>query len=346
MMRRWRQHFCPDLAIDLGTTSTRIARSGMGVALQEPSVVAVEKESRRVLGRGMAVGRVARQMLGRTPDGIIAARPLKDGVIHDFELCEAMLKYFLLKVGKTSFGMKPRVLITVPEEISPVERRAVFTAAERAGAGRVYVISGARAAGIGGGLAISEPMATMVCNIGGGTTEAAILSLGDVVAGSSLRTAGSEMDADIIRYLRRAYSLKISESTAERLKIEIGSAASLTTELTLEVNGLDAIGGIPRKAVVTSEDIREAIRPSLDAMVAGLKALIETCQPELIADLADVGLLLTGGGAQLRNIDQYLREQLGIPVRIAHDPQRTVIQGAATCLDHMDEWRKFFGTDD
>jgi rod shape-determining protein MreB len=277
-------------------------------------------------------------MIGRTPDNIIAARPLKHGTITDFELCEAMLRYFIRKASRQG-PWKPRVVIGVPGEISPVEKRAVFNSAERAGAGRVYLIEKARAASVGAGLPISEPIASMVCDIGSGTTEVAVMSLGEIVSGKSLRVAGDEMDQAIADYIRQHFSMRIGLQSAEQLKLEIGSAAVLDEELTAEVRGLDIASGIPRRAVITSEEVREALQNPLEAILDGIKETIEKCDPELIADMADTGLVLTGGASQLRSLDQFLREQLGIPVRVDFEPATTVARGTAICLEHLGHWR-------
>ncbi|MGQ0633206.1 MAG: rod shape-determining protein [Planctomycetaceae bacterium] len=339
MFHRLRRWLCPDLAIDLGTANTLVAVQGRGIVIDEPSVVALERGTRNVLGRGSAVGKLARLMLGRTPDSITAVRPLQDGVITDFELCEAMLRYFIRKAVHKSGGLRPRVVIAVPGGITPVEKRAVFNSAERAGAGQVYLIAESKAAGIGAGLPIAEPMASMVCDIGGGTTDVALFSLADVVAARSIRIAGDEMDEAIVEYLRQHYALRVGTQTAEQLKIDIGSAAPLDQELTAEVRGRDTISGVPRKAVVTSEETREALREPLQAILACLKSVIEQCEPELVADLVDNGVVLTGGGALLRNLDDYLSEQLNVPVRVDEEPLTTVARGAAICLDHLAQWR-------
>ena len=339
MLNHVKQYFCPDLAIDLGTANTLVARQGRGVTVNEPSVVALQKGTREVLGRGTAVGKLARQMLGRTPDSITAVRPLQDGVITDFELCEAMLKYFIQKASHQGMGLKPRVVIAVPGGITPVEKRAVFNSAERAGAGRIYLLEESKAASIGAGLPISEPMASMVCDIGGGTTEVAILSLADIVVSKSVRVAGDEMDAAIVEYLRQHFSMRIGMQTAEQIKMEIGSAYPLDRELNMEVSGLDTISGIPRKAVVTSEQVREALRGPLEAILNCLKNVIEQCKPELVADLADQGVVLTGGGALLTGLDRFMNEQLGIPSRVAEDPLTTVVRGTVICLEHLSQWR-------
>lgn len=339
MFHRLRQWLCPDLAIDLGTANTLVAVNGEGIVVNEPSVVAVEKGTRRVLGRGTAVGKLARQMLGRTPDSITAVRPLQDGVITDFEVCEAMLRYFIKKARRHGNGLRPRVVIAVPGSITPVEKRAVFNSAERAGAGPVYLVEEAKAASIGAGLPISEPMASMICDIGGGTTEVAILSLGDVVVSRSIRIAGDEMDEAIVEYMKQHFSLRIGTQTAEQLKLAIGSAYPLEQELTTDVNGLDTVSGVPRKAVVTSEEIREALHEPIEAILACIRSVIEQCKPELVADLADSGLVLTGGGALLRGLDLLMNEQLGIPVRVADDPLTTVARGTAICLEHLARWK-------
>jgi rod shape-determining protein MreB and related proteins len=346
MLNRLRNWLCPDLGIDLGTANTLIAVHGRGVIVDEPSVVALRKGTRRVLGKGTAVGKLAKQMLGRTPDSITAVRPLKDGVITDFELCEAMLRYFIRKASRQSGGLRPRVVIAVPGGITPVEKQAVYNSAERAGAGRVYLLEESKAAGIGAGLPISEPMASMVCDIGGGTTDVAILSLADVVVSRSIRIAGDEMDEAIVDYLKRHFSLRIGEPSAESLKLEVGSAFPLEQELTTEVSGLDTISGVPRKAVVTSEEIREALRGPVEAILNCVKTVIEHCKPELVADLADTGLVLTGGGSLLRGLPTYMNEQLGIPVRVAEDPLTTVARGTAICLEHLSHWRDSLETID
>lgn len=334
-----RRQLCADLTIDLGTTSTQIGVPGEGIQLDEPSVVAVARGGGRVIGRGTAVGKLARQMLGRTPDGIQAVRPLRHGVIHDFQLCETMLRYFLRKVAVGRGRLRPRVLIAVPGGISAVERRAVFNSAERAGAGRIWLLDQSRAAAVGAGLPISEPLASMVCDIGGGTTEIAVLSLAETAAAQSIRVAGDAMDEAIIRWLRKRYSLRIGEQSAEHLKLTIGSAAPLEQELTAEVSGLDTAGGVPRRALVTSEDIRAALADPLAEIIDAIRRTIERCQPELVGDLADTGLVLTGGGALLRGIDRLFSQQLGIPVRIADSPRAAVTRGAMICMDHFERWK-------
>lgn len=339
-MLNWlRGNFGGNLAIDMGTTSTQIGLPAEGIRLDEPSVVAVGRGQTGVLGKGAAVGRLAHQMLGRTPDGIRAVRPIAHGVISDFELAEAMLRYFMQKATGKTRGLRPQVIIAIPGCITAVEKRAVINSAERAGAGQIWLIEKSRAAAVGAGLPISEPVASMVCDIGGGTTEVAVMSLGDIVARRSIRTAGDLMDQEIIKYLRRRYSLRIGEQSAEMLKTTIGSAALLDNELSHEVSGLDTASGIPRKAMVTSEEIREALSDSLSEIVDCIRGTIEQVQPELIADLADTGIMLTGGGALLKGIDRHLNRHLGIPIRIAESPRTTVTNGAMICLDHLDQWQ-------
>ena len=327
------------MAIDLGTTSTQIGLPSEGIRLDEPSVVAVGRGQTGVLGKGSAVGKLAHQMLGRTPEGVRAVRPIAHGVISDFELAESMLRYFMQKATGRTVGLRPRVIIAIPGCITAVERRAVVNSAERAGAGQIWLIEKSRAAAIGSGLPISEPLASMVCDIGGGTTEVAVMSLGDIIAKRSIRTAGDIMDQEIVKYLRRRYSLRIGDQSAETLKVNIGSAALLDNELSHEVSGLDTASGIPRKAMITSEEIREALAPSLLEIVDCIRGTIEQVHPELIADLADTGILLTGGGALLRGIDRYLSQHIGVPVRVAESPRTTVTRGAMICLDHLEQWQ-------
>lgn len=346
MLQRLKRWLSPDLAIDLGTANTLIAIQGEGVVLDEPSVVALQKGTRRILGRGTAVGKLARQMLGRTPDSITTVKPIQDGAITDFALCESMLRYFLHKAVRTTPGIRPNVVIAVSGGITNVEKRAVFNSAERAGAGRVYLIAESKAAGIGAGLPIAEPMASLICDIGGGTTEVAVLSLAEVVASKSLRIAGDEFDAAITDYLKQNFSLRIGEPTAEQLKRQIGCAYPLDEERTGEVRGLDVVSGVPRRAIVTSEELREAVRGPLDAILNGVKSVIEQCDPELVADLSDTGMVLSGGGALLPGLDLFFREQLGIPVRVAADPQRTVVRGAAICVEHLAQWKDSLETSD
>ncbi len=339
MLRSLRRRLCPDLAIDLGTANTRVAVEGLGIVLEEPSVVALARGSRKVLGRGTAVGKLARQMLGRTPDSITAVKPLHDGVITDHTLCEAMLKYFLQKGATSRAGLRPRVVVSVPGSITPVEKRAVFNCVERAGAGEVFLIAEPLAAALGAGLPISEPLASMVCDVGAGTTDVAVFSLGAAVARHSVRVAGDEFDAAIAESLQEEFSLKIGLPTAEQLKRDIGSAAPLDQELTAEVRGRDTASGVPRRAIITSEQVRSALKKPLHDILNCLKHVLDQCDPELVADLVDRGLILTGGSSYLRGLDQYLADELNIPVRVESQPERIVIRGVAICLDHVAEWR-------
>ena len=339
-MLNWlRQKFSADLAIDMGTSSTRIGLPGAGIRLDEPSVVAVGRNPAAVIGRGAAVGRLAHQMLGRTPEGIRAVRPVEHGVISDYELTEAMLRYFLQKATGRRLGIRPRVIIAVPGCMTAVEKRAVINSAERAGAGQIWLIQKSRAAAIGAGLPVSEPLASLVCDIGGGTTEVAVMSLGDIVASRSLRTAGDVMDKAVVQFLRRRYSLRIGEQSAEQLKVLIGSAAPLDHETSHEISGLDTASGIPRRALITSEEVRESLQVALMEIVDGVRGTIEQCPPELVSDLADTGMVLTGGAAQLRGISQFMSQCLGIPVRVADAPRTIVTRGAMICLDHLEQWQ-------
>lgn len=328
-----------DLAVDLGTANTLIGRPGEGLVLDEPSVVAVARDSGRILAGGCAVGHLARQMLGRTPDSISVVRPLRDGVITDFGQCEAMLRYFFHKTQPAGPRRKPRVLVTVPGCITPVERRAVFNSVQRAGARSVLLIPESRAAAIGAGLPVAEPVASMVCDVGAGTTEVAVFSLGDMVSGRSIRTGGDRMDEALVDYLRRRHSLRVGTGAAEQLRIDVGSAVPLPRETSQEIRGLDVASSLPRAAMVTSEEVRHALADPLDAILDAVKATLDGCTPELAADLVDRGIVLCGGGALLRGLDRYLAEQTGLPVRVASDPQTTVLSGTLVCLENLSRWR-------
>ena len=328
-----------DLAIDLGTANTLIGVPGEGIVLDEPSVVAVAEDSQRVLANGCAVGHLARQLLGRTPQSIQVVRPLKDGVIADFELCEAMLRYFLQKARRGGRRGKPRVLIAVPGCITPVEKRAVYNSAHRAGARQVFLMSEAKAAAIGVGLPVVEPVASMVCDIGGGTTDLAVFSLGDQVAGQSIRIGGDAMDRAIVDYLRRNYSLRIGIAAAERLRLDIGSAYPLADELVAEVRGVDTANNMPRKAVITSEEVREALSEPLRTIVEAVRQTIDDTPVDLASDLVDTGMVLCGGGGLLRSMDRFLSEQSGIPTRLYDEPLEAAARGTLICLEHLDRWR-------
>ena len=346
MLQRLFERFRSDLAVDLGTANTLVSVAGEGLVLDEPSVVAVQRRTNRVLSGGCAVGHLARQMWGRTPDSIAVVRPLANGVIADFELCEAMLRYFLRKAQPAGLRLKPRVLVTVPGCITPVEKRAVFNSTLRAGARQVFLVQEAMAAAIGAGLPVAEPTACTVCDVGGGTTEVAVVSLADLVAARSIRTGGDHMDQAVVDYLRRHYSLRIGPAAAERLRIDLGSAAPLEEELTAEVRGLDAHSGLPRKATLTSEEVRQALADPLEEIVAAITAVLDQCGPDLAADVMDNGLVLCGGGSLVRGLDRFLGERTGIAVRIASEPMTTVAHGALICLEHLDQWRPVLESSD
>jgi rod shape-determining protein MreB len=329
------------LAVDLGTANTLISIAGEGLVLNEPSIVAVQQGTGRILSSGCAVGHLAKQMEGRTPDSISVVRPLHNGVIADFELCEAMLRYMLRKTQRPGWRLRPRALVGIPGCITPVEKRAVFNSVHRAGVGQVWVMPEAKAAAIGVGLPIAEPTASMVCDIGGGTTEVAVMSLGDTVAAQSVRTGGDRMDQAIVDYLRRHFSLRIGQSAAERLKIDIGSAYPMEEERALEISGVDTVSGLPRRATVTSDEIRQALADPLQEILDAIKVVLDGCSPDLAADLVDNGLVLCGGGALLQRIDRYLNEQTGLPVRITSDPLTAVARGLLICMEHFQQWRRW-----
>jgi len=335
-----------DMAIDLGTANTQISVAGEGLVLNEPSVVAVEAGANRVVAGGRAVGHLARQMLGRAPASISVVRPLAAGVVTDFELCETMLRYFFAKVQRGAWSRGPRVLLTVPGSITPVEKRAVYNSAHRAGARQVYLVSEAIAAAIGARLPITEPVASMICDVGGGTTEVAVLSLGDMVAGASIRTGGDRMDQAIVEYLRRRHDLKIGLHAAEQLRIEVGCAVELTEELTADVRGVDASTGLPRRVPIHSNEVRAALAAPLDEIVDAIKQTIDHCSPDLAADLVDGGVVLTGGASLLRGMDEWLTERIGVPAIRAREPMTTVASGALTLLEHLDDWRQMLESSD
>ncbi len=338
--------FSLDMGIDLGTCNTLVCVRGQGIVLNEPSVVAVRKGTNRVLQDGNAVGLVAKEMLGKTPGSISAIRPLKDGVIADFDITEAMLGYFIRKVHGRRRFIKPRVVISVPSGITAVEKRAVLNSAERAGARRVYLLQEPMAAGIGAGLPIAEPTANMVVDIGGGTTEVAIMSLGDISVCESIRMAGDDMDEAIVNYMKRTYNLLIGEQTAERVKMEIGSAAPFPEEKTQEVRGRDMISGLPRKTVITSEEIREALKEPMGQIIDTVTRTLERCEPELAADLVENGIYLAGGGSLLRGVDQVMANATGLPVQLVDDPITCVARGTAIYLEHLNQWKRTLESDE
>ena len=333
-------HFSLDMGIDLGTANTLVCVRGEGVVLHEPSVVAVRKGTNEVLLDGMAVGHEAKEMLGKTPGSIEAIRPLRNGVIADFDIAEKMLRYFIRKVHKRRYMVKPRIVISVPSCITNVERRAVINSAERAGAREVYLVEEPIAAGVGAGLPITEPVANMIVDIGGGTTEVAVMSLFGLVHAESRRVAGDQMDSAISEYLRREHNLLVGEPTSERVKVEIGSAWEMPQELELEIAGRDTITGLPRHTEIRSEEVREALSEPVRQIVATARQALEMTPPELAADLVQNGVVLCGGGARLRHIDQALEEALQLPVRVAEDPLTCVARGTAEFLDQLHLYRQ------
>ena len=337
--------FSVDMGIDLGTCNTLVCVRGEGIVLNEPSVVAVRRGTNKVLNGGNAVGWAAKEMLGKTPGSISAIRPLKDGVISDFEITEAMLSYFIRKVNGRGRLFGPRVVISIPSGITAVEKRAVLDSAERAGARRVYLVEEPMAAGIGAGLPIVEPTASMIVDIGGGTTEVAIMSLGDIAQCESVRVAGDDMDEAIIKYMKGNYNLTVGEQTAERIKIDIGTAAPVGEPQTLDVRGRDMISGLPRKTVITSEEVREALQEPCGSIVEAVLRTLERVEPELAADLVENGITLAGGGALLRGVDVVISNATGLDVRIAEDPLTCVARGTSIYLENLEEWKATMESD-
>jgi rod shape-determining protein MreB and related proteins len=321
-----------DMAVDLGTANTLVYVRGRGVVLDEPSVVAIEENS----GRLVAVGSEAKRMIGRTPGYIKAIRPLKDGVISDADITERMLRYFIHKVHKRSRFARPRIVICVPSGITGVERRAVEDAASHAGARRVYIIEEPMAAAIGAGLPIEEQTGNMVVDVGGGTTEVAVISLGGIVTAQSIRVAGDELDNAIIQHVKKEYSLMLGERSAEEIKISIGSAFALDDEPTAEIRGRDLVSGLPKTITVGSEEIRKAIEEPVNAIVDAVKTTLDKCPPELSGDIMDRGIVLTGGGAQLKGLDERLRHETGMPIHVAEDPLMSVALGSGRCVEDFD----------
>jgi len=326
--------FSNDLAIDLGTANTLIYVKGEGIVCNEPSVVAVQKDSRNAR-RVLAIGAEAKKMLGRTPGSIVAIRPLKDGVIADFEITENMLRYFIQKIHNRKTLVRPRIVICVPFGITAVEKRAVRESAESAGAREVYLIEEPMAAAIGAGLPITEPAGNMIVDIGGGTTEVAVISLSGVVFSRSVRVAGDKMDEAIIQHIKRKYNLLIGERTAELIKITIGSAYPGNEIQTMEIKGRDLVAGVPKTIEITDEEIREALMEPVHQVVESVRIALERTPPELASDIVDKGIVLAGGGALLRNIDVLLREETGLPVTLADDPLTAVVMGAGKVLDEL-----------
>ncbi len=332
--------FSSDLAIDLGTANTLLYVKGKGIVLSEPSVVAVRTDQRS-RNRVLAVGNEAKNMLGRTPGNIVAIRPMRDGVIADFEVTEAMLRHFIHKVHNRRSFVRPRIIIAVPSGITQVEKRAVKESAESAGAREVFLIEEPMAAAIGAGLPITEPICNMVVDIGGGTTEVAVISLAGIVFSRSIRVAGDKMDASIIQHIKRKYNLLIGERTAEIIKTTIGNAYPDTQNLeTIEVKGRDLASGIPKILTIDSEEIRVAIAEQIDAIVDTVKIALEQTPPELAADIVDTGIVLTGGGALLKNLDKLLREETNLPITVTDDPLSTVALGSGRAIDSIEILRQ------
>ena len=324
-----------DLAIDLGTANTLIYARGQGVVLNEPSVVAIDITD----GRPVAVGLEAKRMMGRTPGRIKTIRPLKDGVIADFEVCEKMLRYFIQKVHASRWS-KPRMVICVPSGITGVEQRAVQDAAEYAGARKpVHIIEEPMAAAIGADMPVHEPSGNMIVDIGGGTTEVAVISLGGIVTAQSVRVAGDELDDAVMQYVKKEFSLAIGDRTAEEIKIHMGSAWPLDEELTADIRGRDLISGLPRTVPLTTEQVREALAEPVSAIVDAVKATLDRTPPELAADIMESGIMITGGGALLAGLDRRLAHETGMPINIAHDPLFSVVIGSGRALENIDAMR-------
>ncbi len=321
-----------DMGIDLGTANTLVHVRGRGILLREPSVVAIDSETRKVL----AVGEEAKRMLGRTPGSIIAIRPLKDGVIADFDQTERMIRHFIEKVYRRNMLFGPRVVIGVPSGVTEVEERAVKEAAKKAGAKVAYTIEEPMAAAIGAGLPVSEPTGSMIVDIGGGTTEVAVISLGGIVTARSVRIAGDEIDEAIVNYIRRTYNLQIGDRTAEEAKFEVGSAYPSGEDRTMDVRGRDLISGLPRSATISSSEIREAIADPINAIVEAVKVTLEATPPELSADIYERGIVLAGGGALLGGLDRLISRETSMPVVIAQDPLSCVVLGTGKMLEELD----------
>ncbi|MDA0321757.1 MAG: rod shape-determining protein [Verrucomicrobia bacterium] len=328
--------FSNDIGIDLGTANTLVYVKDRGIVLREPSVVAVEAGSNRVL----AVGDEAKRMLGRTPGSIVAIRPMKAGVIADFEITEAMLRYFIRRIHQHRKMVKPRIIIAVPSDITEVEKRAVKDSATHAGARDVFLIEEPMAAAIGVGLPVQEPAGNMIVDIGGGTTEVALISLAGIVFSRTVRVGGDEMDECIVQYMKRVYNLMIGERTAEEIKITMGSAYPVGDDTSMEVKGRDLVAGLPKTLTISSEEIREALQEPISSIIDAIKVTLERCPPELAADLVDRGMVLAGGGALLTGIDKLIAEQTGLPVHVADDPLSAVAEGTGVVLNELNFLRR------
>jgi len=325
-----------DLAIDLGTANTLVYAKNKGIVVSEPSIVAINK----VTGKVEAVGKDAKEMLGRTPGNIVAIRPMKDGVIADFEITEKMLSHFIRKAHNRNTFVRPRIIIGIPSEVTQVEKRAVKDSALKAKASEVYLVDQAMAAAIGAGLPITEPSGNMVVDIGGGTTDIAVISLAGIVYSKSVRVAGNEMDEAIIQYIKKKYNLLIGERTSEQIKLELGSAFPLDEPMTMEIKGRDLIEGIPKTLTITDAEIREALAEPISIIVNAIRVALERTPPELSADIVDRGIVLTGGGSLLKNLDKLLREETSLPVSVAEDPLSSVVLGTGKMLSDFDLLRK------
>jgi len=328
-----------DLAIDLGTANTLVYMKGKGIVLNEPSVVAISKDSRGSK-KVLAVGSEAKKMLGRTPGNIVAIRPLREGVIADFDITEAMIRHFILQVHNRRSLVRPRIIVSIPSGITQVERRAVRETVESAGAREMYFIEEPMAAAIGAGLPIMEPTSSMVVDIGGGTTEVAVISLAGIVYSKSVRIAGDRMDEEIVQYMKRKYNLLIGERSAEIIKMTIGCAYPDRELRTLDVKGRNLIQGIPTIVEINSEEVREAIMEPVNIIIATIKNVLENAPPELAGDIVERGIVLTGGGALLKNLDLLIKEETGLPIVVADDPLSAVVRGAGMALDHIDVLKK------
>ena len=330
-----------DIAVDLGTANTLVYVRGRGIVLDEPSVVALNTRT----GAVVAVGAEAKRMIGRTPGNVVAVRPLKDGVIADFEVTERMLRYFIQKVHSSRRLARPRMVICIPSGVTGVERKAVKDAATDAGAREVYLIEEPMAAGIGAGLPISEPTGTMVVDIGGGTTEVAVMSYGGMVTATSVRIGGDTLDQAIISYAKKEYSLALGERTAEAVKIAVASAFPLPDDPQAEIRGRDLVSGLPKTITLTAEEVRTAVEEPVNGIVDAVKATLDQTPPELSGDIMDRGIVLTGGGASLRGLDERLRHETGMPVHVAEDALRCVALGAGRCVDDLDVMRQVLDTE-
>lgn len=336
MLKKLLGRFTRDMGIDLGTANTLVFVKNQGILLQEPTVVAFDRDS----GNIIAVGLEAKQMVGRTPGSIVAVRPMKDGVIADFEVTEKMLHYYIKKAGRRRAFLAPRVIVGVPSGVTEVERRAVMDAAREGGAREVFLIEEPMAAAIGAGLPIQEPTGNLIVDIGGGTTEIAVISLGGIVNSRSIRVAGDEMNEAIIQYIKKCYNLMVGEQTAEEIKRTIGSAYPQKEEETIEVRGRDLVTGLPKVITISSREVMEALAEPVAAIVEAVKMTLEKTPPELAADILDRGIVMSGGGALLRGLDRLLAEETEMPVQVAEDPLTCVARGTGMALDALDDLRK------